>query len=93
MPIVAFGKNGATLHYNHNNAAIKGDGLLLVDAGGELHGYASDITRTYPVSGRFSPDQRTLYSIVLRAQNAVINKLAPGQQATLFIIDTINLFA
>src|SRR5512145_1900763 len=70
--IVASGRNAAVLHYRANSAPlIKGD-LLLVDAGAEYHGYSADYTRTFPVSGRFSPRQRRVYETVLRAQEACI---------------------
>ncbi len=70
--IVAGGKNACTLHYTKNNALLKGGELLLVDAGCELGGYASDITRTFPVGGLWSKPQRALYEIVLRAQTEAI---------------------
>ena len=70
--IVASGKNACTLHYTRNNAQLKDGELLLIDAGCELEGYASDITRTFPVSGLWNKPQRTLYEIVLRAQTEAI---------------------
>jgi Xaa-Pro aminopeptidase len=77
--IVAGGANACTLHYNANNATLRDGDLLLIDAGCELDGYASDITRTFPVSGKFSPAQKDLYALVLAAQMAAIEKVAPGQ--------------
>ena len=77
--IVAGGANACTLHYNANNAQLRDGDLLLIDAGCELDGYASDITRTFPVNGRFSPSQRDLYQLVLASQAAAIEKVAPGQ--------------
>ena len=77
--IVAGGANACTLHYNANNAQLYDGDLLLIDAGCELDGYASDITRTFPVNGKFSPAQRDLYELVLAAQAAAIEKVAPGQ--------------
>lgn len=77
--IVAGGANACTLHYNANNAQLRDGDLLLIDAGCELDGYASDITRTFPVNGKFSPAQKDLYQLVLAAQAAAITKVAPGQ--------------
>jgi len=77
--IVAGGANACTLHYNANNATLRDGDLLLIDAGCELDGYASDITRTFPVNGKFSPAQKDLYALVLAAQTAAIEKVAPGQ--------------
>ena len=77
--IVAGGANACTLHYNANNAQLRDGDLLLIDAGCELDGYASDITRTFPVNGKFSPAQKDLYTLVLAAQVAAIEKVAPGQ--------------
>ena len=72
--IVAGGANACTLHYNANNAVLKDGDLLLIDAGCELDGYASDITRTFPVNGKFSAPQKDLYELVLAAQAAAISK-------------------
>ena len=77
--IVAGGANACTLHYNANNAQLRDGDLLLIDAGCELDGYASDITRTFPVNSKFSPAQKDLYELVLAAQAAAIEKVAPGQ--------------
>ncbi|AVR94911.1 Xaa-Pro aminopeptidase [Pseudoduganella armeniaca] len=78
-PIVASGANSCILHYNSNDRRI-GDGeLVLIDAGCELDGYASDITRTFPVNGRFSAPQRTLYELVLAAQQAAFDAVQPGR--------------
>jgi Xaa-Pro aminopeptidase len=74
MPIVGAGANACTLHYVDNSAELKDGDLLLIDAGCELDYYASDITRTIPVSGKFSPEQRAVYEIVLEAQYAAIEK-------------------
>lgn len=73
-PIVAAGANACTLHYVDNTAPLVDGQLLLIDAGCELDYYASDITRTVPVSGKFSPEQRAVYEIVLEAQLAAIDK-------------------
>jgi Xaa-Pro aminopeptidase len=77
-PIVGGGKNACILHYVENNAVLKDGDLLLIDAGCELDYYASDITRTFPVNGRFSPEQRAVYEIVLEAQYAAIEKTVVG---------------
>jgi Xaa-Pro aminopeptidase len=71
--IVAGGANACTLHYNANNCVLNDGDLLLIDAGCELDGYASDITRTFPVNGKFSAPQRDLYELVLQAQLAAID--------------------
>jgi Xaa-Pro aminopeptidase len=76
--IVAGGRNACVLHYRGNDARLADGELLLIDAGCELDGYASDITRTYPVNGRFSGPQRRLYEIVLDAQRAAIDATRPG---------------
>ena len=73
-PIVASGGNACTLHYVDNSAPLNDGDLLLIDAGCELDYYASDITRTFPVNGKFSPEQRAVYEIVLEAQLAAIEK-------------------
>ncbi len=77
--IVAGGANACTLHYVGNDAQLKDGDLLLIDAGCELEGYASDITRTFPVNGRFSAAQKDVYEIVLAAQGAAISAVRPGQ--------------
>lgn len=76
--IVAGGANACTLHYNANNCLLKEGDLLLIDAGCELDGYASDITRTFPVNGKFSAAQRDIYELVLAAQAAAIAQVKPG---------------
>jgi Xaa-Pro aminopeptidase len=77
-PIVGGGANACTLHYVENNAELRDGDLLLIDAGCELDYYASDITRTFPVNGRFSAEQRAVYEIVLEAQRAAIEKTVKG---------------
>lgn len=77
-PIVGGGANSCILHYHENDAELKDGDLLLIDAGCEYELYASDITRTFPVSGRFTPEQRAIYEIVLEAQYAAIDKTRPG---------------
>jgi Xaa-Pro aminopeptidase len=76
--IVAGGANACVLHYIENNAKLHDGDLLLIDAGCELEGYASDITRTYPVNGRFLGAQKDVYEIVLAAQAAAITAAQPG---------------
>ena len=77
-PIVAGGRNACVLHYRDNHAPLAEGDLLLVDAGCELDGYAADITRTFPVNGRFSTAQREIYELVLAAQAAAIAGLPPA---------------
>jgi len=76
--IIGGGKNGCVLHYNDNNMLLQDGDLVLIDAGCELEHYASDITRTFPVNGKFSPEQKALYEIVLAAQQAAFAKVKPG---------------
>lgn len=76
--IVGAGINATILHYRENNALLRDGDLLLIDAGCELDYYASDITRTFPVSGRFSPEQRAVYEVVLDAQLQAIDAVKPG---------------
>ena len=77
-PIVAAGERACVLHYVSNDGVLKDGDLLLVDAGCELEGYASDITRTFPVNGTFSGPQRDIYELVLAAQAAAIGAVRPG---------------
>ncbi|WP_286272396.1 Xaa-Pro aminopeptidase [Thalassotalea hakodatensis] len=76
--IVAGGNNANILHYTNNSDVLTNGDLLLIDAGGELAGYAADITRTFPVNGKFTPEQKALYQLVLDAQIAAINAIKPG---------------
>lgn len=76
--IVGSGANSCILHYNDNNRTIKNGDIVLIDAGCEYHNYASDITRTFPANGQFSPQQRAIYDIVLKAQLAGIKTIRPG---------------
>ncbi len=78
LPIVGGGANGCILHYVNNDAVLNDGDLLLIDAGCELDCYASDITRTFPVNGRFSGEQRAVYDIVLEAQRRAIEAVVPG---------------
>ncbi|MES2243130.1 MAG: aminopeptidase P N-terminal domain-containing protein [Pseudomonadota bacterium] len=78
--IVAAGANACVLHYRAGNAELKPGELCLIDAGCELDGYASDITRTFPAGGKFTPAQRVLYEIVLEAQYAAVKVTKPGKR-------------
>lgn len=77
--IVAAGRNSCILHYQENDAPLKNGDLVLIDAGCEIDCYASDITRTFPVSGTFSPEQKAIYELVLKAQMAAFEEIAPGK--------------
>lgn len=76
--IVGGGANGCILHYTENSAPLRDGDLVLIDAGAEYDGYAGDITRTFPVNGRFSAAQRAVYTVVLTAQKAAIAEVRPG---------------
>jgi Xaa-Pro aminopeptidase len=76
--IVAGGDNACILHYNENNMQLNDGDLLLIDAGCEFQYYASDITRTFPVNGRFTPEQKAIYELVLKAQLEAIEAVKPG---------------
>ncbi len=76
--IVGGGDNSCILHYTENNAPLRDGDIVLIDAGAEVDGYASDITRSFPVNGRFSAEQRLIYQLVLDAQKAAIAKVRPG---------------
>jgi len=77
--IVAGGNNGCTLHYTSNSGTLRKGELVLIDAGCEYDHYASDLTRTFPVDGKFRGAQRAVYEIVLAAQAAAINTCVTGQ--------------
>jgi Xaa-Pro aminopeptidase len=77
-PIVAGGERACVLHYVENDGVLHDGDMLLIDAGCELDGYASDITRTFPVNGRFSGPQKSVYELVLAAQQAAIAAVKPG---------------
>jgi Xaa-Pro aminopeptidase len=79
-PIVASGARACVLHYVRNDGVLKDGELLLIDAGCELDGYASDLTRTFPVGGKFSGPQREVYDLVLAAQAAAIAEVKPGNR-------------
>ena len=76
--IVGGGDNSCILHYTENNALLRDGDIVLIDAGAEVDGYASDITRSFPVNGRFSGEQRAIYELVLAAQKAAIAQVRPG---------------
>ena len=78
QPIVASGSNACILHYTENNAVLEDGDLVLIDAGCEYELYASDITRTFPVNGKFSANQKTLYEIVYAANRAAIAQIQQG---------------
>jgi len=78
--IVASGKNSCILHYTENNKILNDGDLLLIDAGCESLGYASDITRTFPINGHFSKAQKQIYQIVLSAQKSAIASIKPGEK-------------
>jgi Xaa-Pro aminopeptidase len=91
--IVGSGDNACILHYTENNQPLKNGDLVLIDAGCELNGYAADITRTFPVSGQFSKQQKQLYQLVLDAQLQALSVLKPGntiQQASDLAIKVIT---
>jgi len=76
--IVGGGANGCILHYRENDAVLRSGDLVLIDAGCELEHYAADITRTFPVNGKFSKEQQALYEVTLAAQLAAIDSIKPG---------------
>lgn len=76
--IVGGGKNACIMHYGENNQKLNSGELVLIDAGGEYRGYAADITRTFPISGAFSKEQKAIYDIVLKANLAAIEAVKPG---------------
>jgi Xaa-Pro aminopeptidase len=80
QPIVGSGANACVLHYIANRDTMRDGDLLLIDAGAEYDGYASDITRTFPVNGRYTDAQRALYDVVLAAQLAAIDEAREGRQ-------------
>lgn len=95
--IVGSGENAVTLHYSANNRMMEEGDLLLMDIGAEYGHYTADITRTIPVSGRFTKEQRDIYDLVLRAQKAAISEMKPGagmtaahRRATNIIIDGLH---
>jgi Xaa-Pro dipeptidase len=85
--IYASGKNASVLHYVNNNVRIHKNDFILVDAGAEYEGYASDITRTFPASGKFSKKQSGLYEVVLNTQKRMIQKAVPGASIRLLHLE------
>lgn len=83
VPVVAGGRNGLSIHYVRNDAALADGETVLVDAGGEYGGYITDITRCWPVSGRWSPAQRDLYGMVLKAQRSLVSLCREDADMTL----------
>jgi Xaa-Pro aminopeptidase len=77
--IVASGRNACILHYQENDAQLKDGDLVMIDAGCEIDCYASDISRTFPVSGKFSPEQKAIYELVLKAQTAAFAAIGPNK--------------
>jgi Xaa-Pro aminopeptidase len=78
-PIVGGGANACILHYTENSDTLKDGDLLLIDAGAEIDAYAADITRTFPVNGRYRGEQKAVYEIVLAAQHAAIDQVRAGR--------------
>ncbi len=83
-PIVASGDKSTILHYTQNNCQIKDGSLLLLDSGAEIHHYCADVTRTWPVNGKFTKEQRAVYEAVLNAQKKAISIIKPGVEVALF---------
>jgi Xaa-Pro aminopeptidase len=77
-PIVAGGDNATILHYTNNNEILENGDLVLIDSGAEFGWYACDVSRTYPVNGRFTPAQKAIYELVLKAQTEAIALMKPG---------------
>ncbi|MCD5979890.1 MULTISPECIES: Xaa-Pro aminopeptidase [Pseudomonas] len=77
--IVASGRNACILHYQENDALLKDGDLVMIDAGCEIDCYASDISRTFPVSGKFSPEQKAIYELVLKSQEAAFAAIGPDK--------------
>lgn len=87
-PIIGAGRNAAVLHYSFNNGPCDSGDLVLIDAGCEWHSYASDVTRVFPVNGRFTKKQKDIYNIVLQAQKTCIRAAKPG--ATMLSIHELS---
>jgi Xaa-Pro aminopeptidase len=92
-PIVAAGANACVLHYNTNQARSRDGDLILIDAGCELDSYAADITRTFPVNGRFSAPQKLLYELVLSAHAAALAAVQPGRRYSDIHDSAVNVLA
>ncbi|MFM7459919.1 MAG: aminopeptidase P N-terminal domain-containing protein [Burkholderiales bacterium] len=91
--IVAAGGNACVLHYRENSAQLKTGELMLIDAGCELESYAADITRTFPIAGKFSPAQRDVYELVLESQLACIKAVKPGNPFGKYHEVAVNVLA
>ncbi len=91
--IVATGVNGATLHYRRNDSRLRAGDLLLIDAGAEDRGYAADITRTFPVNGKFTRRQRDVYSIVLETQKTCIQSSSVGVVSATLHVQSMRMIA
>ncbi len=91
--IVAAGANAAVLHYRRNDAVLRSGELLLIDAGAEDRGYAADITRTFPVSGRFTRRQRDIYQVVLETQKECIRRARAGVNSADLHVASMRLIA
>ena len=76
--IIGSGPNSLILHYEHNQRTMHAGDVVVMDVGAEIEGYAADVTRTIPVSGKFTPEQKKVYDVVLRAQDAIIKVIRPG---------------
>lgn len=88
-PVAAAGANACTIHYCRADSRLESGDVMLMDAGCELHGYASDVTRTWPVSGRFTAEQRAVYDAVARTHAACLAALRPG--ATLRAVHQLSV--
>lgn len=77
-PIVGSGANGVVLHYKQNDQIAKDGDLMVLDCGASINGYAADITRSFPVNGKFTEEQRSVYNAVLKAEEAAIKAIKPG---------------
>lgn len=89
--IVASGANACILHYQENNCELRDGDLLLIDAGAEVDCYAADITRTFPVNGKYSDEQKALYEIVLGAQKAALNEVKPNTRVIDYHVATVQV--
>ena len=89
-PVVAGGARACTLHYMRNDARVRGDELVMVDAGCEAGGYASDVSRTWPAGGRFSGAQRELYALALDVQRDCIGALRAGDGRPPVSLDDVH---
>lgn len=90
-PIVGSGENTCILHYTENNQPLRSGDLVLIDAGGEYANYAADITRTFPVNGVFSKEQRAIYELVLKSQKAAIATIKPGAAWNIMQVTIIRI--